>query len=788
MLIAGFCFGQSTLSGVIKDSDNGEGIPGAIIQIENTYLHAVSDEMGAFEFKSVGSGSISLRTTMMGYLVDQRILKNGETNHLEILLKKKAILADEVIISAGRIPRDAPATVTTITRKEIEQRSTAQDLPYLIDQSPSTVTSSDAGTGVGYSGIRIRGTDMTRVNVTLDGMPFNDPESHEVYWVDIPDIAGSIDNLQIQRGVGTSSNGAASFGASINIETTKLSEKAYAELTSEAGSFNTFHNSLRLGSGLFRNHWSFDGRISLINSDGYIQRATSDLQSVFLNGSWVDKNNILKATVISGKERTYQAWDGVPSEVLDTNRTYNPCGLFYDSTGKALYYRNQVDDYKQSHYLLSFNHRFNVNTDINLGVHYTHGQGYYENYEQGQSPFSYLPGPLPIDSNATFDFITRKWLDNDFSGITASFNKKIHKLQLTSGIAYTFYNGRHFGKIIGTTAPALSIPVPSEWYRNSGKKLDFNIFAKAVYAISAEIKVLGDIQYRNINYTLKGMEEGFAIIDQKHTYSFINPKAGISFKFNNINHIQVNFGIANREPNRSNFTDAEPGKTPQAEQLTNVELGYDYTRTGWAVSLNYYYMNYNNQLVMTGEINNVGAPIMTNVKRSYRSGCEFSWGWTPFPQLDWKGNINVSQNKILDFTRYIDNWDSSAQKIEKLGTTDLGFSPALTASSVLSYKPAHSLTIQWITKYVGKQYIDNTSSNDRKLNPYLLNSLRIAFNPSFKPPGSLTLFIQVNNIGNVLYESNAWVYSYYYQGKENKMDGLFPQAGINFIAGLNFKL
>ena len=779
---------QSSLSGIVTDAENGEVLPGVIVQLENTFLNTTTNELGYFKLSNLPKGQLVLKSSLLGYADDIQICQGNPVQKLEIRLKRKPILADEVVIRADRIPKQAPSTVTTITRKEIEQRSSGRDLPYLLEQSASTVTTSDGGSGVGYTGIRIRGTDMTRVNVTLDGMPFNDPESHEVYWVDIPDIAASIDNVQIQRGVGTSSNGAASFGASINIETTAMSEKPYAEISSEAGSFNTFHNTLRLGSGILREHWTFDARLSKVNSDGYIDRATSDLQSSFVTASWFNKNNRLKATILTGKERTYQAWYGISSEILDTNRTFNPSGLYYDTNGQAQFYKNQVDDYKQSHYMLSFTHQFSKKTDFSIGLHYTQGAGFYEEYKEDESPRQYIQMPHQIDTTNLVDYIIRKCLDNNFGGITASFNTKIESLQISSGIAYNQYEGRHFGKVIWTSAAYVEPSFDYEWYRNTGKKSDFNVFAKASWSLKHGISLLGDLQFRKLNYSLKGSEDGFSYLDQQHDYQFFNPKTGISWKPNAANHLQLYLGMANREPSRSNFTDADYGKTPKAEQLTNLELGYDHSRSNWGLSLNFFYMDYKNQLVLTGEINDVGSPIMVNIDKSYRTGIELGWGYTPFALLDWKGNLTLSRNKIPHLITYYDAWDLPGQGSDTLTQSDLSFSPNITASSVISLKPLPLLTIQWITKYVGKQYLDNTSSNQRKLDPYLVNNLRLAYNLSLKQLGDISIYLQVNNILNEEYESNGWVYRYSYEGKDQKIDGLFPQAGINFITGLSLKL
>jgi iron complex outermembrane receptor protein len=547
-------------------------------------------------------------------------------------------------------------------------------------------------------------------------------------------------------------------------------------------------NTLRLGSGTPKEHWSVDARISKISADGYIDRATADMQSVFLTASWFSKNDRLKATMISGKERTYQAWDGVSSDVIDTNRTFNRNGLYFDANGQPMFYENEVDDYQQNHYLLSYAHQFGRNTALSLGLHHTHGEGYYEEYEEDKSPGDYIAQPHQIDTLPFVDFITQKWLDNDFSGLTASLNTGTDNLKLSAGMAYSFYKGNHFGRLIWSSGSFVEPTFNYEWYRNTGDKSDFNIFAKGTLSLNHGLTLLGDLQYRTIDYTINGIDDDLSYLDTRNQYRFFNPKAGISWQPANEHRFQLYTGIANREPGRSNFTDADAGKVPKPERLMNMEAGYNYTRTHFAASVNLYYMNYKDQLVLTGEINQVGAPVMVNIDKSYRAGIELGWGYQPTGFFDWKGNITLSRNKIPEYVSYVDNWDAGGQLQDTIRNADLSFSPNVIIGSTATIKPIKSLSIDLISKFAGKQYLDNTGSDNRKLDPYFVNNLRFTYSPKVPHTGSFSLYLQLNNILNEQYETNGWVYRYHYNGQDQKMDGLFPQAGLNFIGGIRISL
>ncbi|MHC1707226.1 MAG: TonB-dependent receptor [Bacteroidales bacterium] len=778
---------QYTISGTVKDLNNGELLPAAAVYIDNSQFSALTDNEGSFILKNVPDGEYNIQASYVGYTAYQAKIKVSSDITLVILLKPGILLKETAIIQATRVPVNAPATITYLNKKDIESKNTGLDLPFLLSSIPSAVITSDAGTGIGYTGIRIRGTDMTRINVTVNGIPFNDAESHEVYWVDMPDIASSIDNIEIQRGVGTSSNGAASFGGSINIVTNKTQAVPNIDFNASYGSFNSFRTTLNAGTGLIKGKYSFDARLSKIGSDGYIDRAKADLKSFFTSATYLGSKTMLKINVFSGKERTYQAWDGIPGEILDTNRTFNVNGMYYDSSGNMRFYNNEIDDYSQDNYQLFFNQDLPGNISLTTALHYTRGKGYYEQYKQDADPLSYGIITTP-DTIAYTDLITRKWLKNDFYGITWSLIKSNADYSFTLGGACNQYLGDHFGNIIWSSKSFVQLTPDFQWYFNQGDKQDANVYSKFLWSVSKKTGILADIQYRYIHYSITGKDDDFRDLTQQHFYSFFNPKAGLILSPSTNSKVHLYLGIANREPNRTNFKDADTGSLPGPEKLYNFELGYEVQDKKFRAGVNVYYMYYNDQLVLTGKINNVGAPVMVNVPKSYRTGIELTGEANIHTIMKWAGNLTVSQNKIQKFTEYIDDWSSGGQIANEHKNTDLSFSPGITANSNISLTPIKNLDISIITKYTGKQYIDNTSDQSRKLDPYFINDLRITYSVKTSAVKSLEFSLLLNNLFNELYETNAWVYRYYYEGNFYKMDGYFPQATRNFMAGLKIKL
>jgi len=792
-LLATFPFwvlSQINITGVVKDAETGESLPGSHITIENTYNFAVSKQDGSFSFKNLKPGIYDLKATFIGYKEFNQQVNLEKDQRIEILMEAGAILEDEVVISATRASVKSPMNYQNVDKKDLESKNLGQDIPFLLESTPSAIVTSDAGAGIGYTGIRIRGTDITRINVTINGVPLNDPESQGVFWVNMPDFASSVDNIQIQRGVGTSTNGAAAFGASINIQTQKLIAEPYAEISSSAGSYKTFKNNIKFGTGLIDGKWAFDGRLSKITSDGYIDRAFSDLKSFFVSGGYYGEKTIVKATVSSGKEKTYQAWNGVPSDSLETNRTYNPSGEYYDTAGKIKYYDNQTDNYQQDHYQLHFSHSINRYFNVNASLFYIYGRGYYESYKEDQKFSEYGLEDVIVggDTITSTDLIRQKHLDNNFYGLTFSANYiSFKKLQATFGGGYNYYDGEHFGNIIWAEY-ASNGSIDKRWYENTGKKNQYNLFLKANYQFTDPLNVFADLQVRGINYEIYGTHDDLTDLDQKHDFFFFNPKVGAMYDFDDRNQAYFSFAVANREPTRSDYRDADENHQPDPEKLLDYELGYNFSSGRIKVNANLFYMDYKDQLVLTGEINNVGAPIFTNVDKSYRAGIELVAGWKISEKFKWEVNGTFSKNKIKDFTEYVDNWSYPWEQIPtNLGETDLSFSPGIIANSSLNYEPVKRLNLVLVTRYVGKQYIDNTSSDNRKLDPYFVNDFRINYSVTTNFIKEIGFYLMVNNIFSEKYESNAWIYRYYYEGEEAFMDGYFPQATINFLAGVSLK-
>ncbi len=825
-LIVCATFAQYSLHGVVKG--NGETLAGASVVVENTFYGVSTNYDGSFLFRNLKPGDYLLKISFIGFETEEVQVSLDSNKDITVELQADMILTDEILVSATRAKEKTPMAYSNITQDEIESKNFGQDIPYLLQLTPSFVATSDAGAGVGYTNFRIRGTDLNRVNVSIDGIPISEAESHGTWFVDIPDLASSLENVQIQRGVGTSANGAAAFGATIDLQTNTLQKDAYAEYKTAFGSFNTLKNTVSVGTGLLNGKFTFDARLSKISSDGFVDRAFSDLKSFFASGGYYSENTILKINVFSGLEETYQSWYGVPSVKLNNDiegmQRYRDHWLWNSHSERAnqmqydhilnsdaktynyYTYENQIDHYQQDYYHLHFSHQFNESLNLNAGLHYRYGRGYYENYENDED-FEDYQLPYPVIGNDTIfstDLVNRKWLDNHFYGFVYALNYKGLISDLTIGGGWNKYDGNHFGNVIwGEYLGSIEtkqeqdllnkgnnyqLKTNHEWYRNKGVKTDLNIYAKYNIQVSEMLNLFADLQYRRIDYSIDGIDDDLRNITQEHHFNFFNPKFGFFIQPEANQKFYLSFAVANREPNRANYVDADPsGEKPVYETLYDWEAGYSYQASNFTASVNLYYMNYRDQLVLTGEINDVGAGIMVNVDKSYRRGIELQTGWKLTRKLQWNANATFSQNKILNFMEYVDNWDTWGQEAFDLGTTDLAFSPGLLANSQIILTPAKNLNISLISSYVGKQFIDNTSSDDRTLNAYFVNNLKLdyAFKTNFFE--EIVLHFMINNIFDEEYESNAWVYSYFLDGERYKMDGYFPQAGTNFMAGVDFK-
>ena len=736
-------------------------------------------------------GNYQLLVSFVGYQPYQQKIVATDSNNLalNIALLPATLQLNMVEISATRAPQGVNGSITNVSKTDLERRNNGQDLPFLLQLTPSAVVTSDAGAGVGYTGIRLRGSDATRINATINDVPLNDPESHQVYWVNLPDIAASTDNIQIQRGIGSSTNGAGAFGGSLNIQTLRRNAVAYSHLASSYGSFNTQRQSVGIGSGVLNKHFTFDARLSYIASDGYIDRATSDLKSYFLAGNYYGNRHSLRALAFGGHEVTYQAWEGVPQEIIDTNRTYNPYT-----------YNNQVDDYRQNHYQLHYGYQLASRLLFKLGLHYTKGSGFYEQYktEQLLADYGLTNNSIYTIANGdtalvtTTDLVRRRWLDNDFYGATYALLFKPPKGDFMLGGALNKYDGKHFGELIWAQFAGNS-QIRQPYYSSKGIKTDGNIFAKIGYPITKKINAFADVQYRQINYQITGNDDDKDSLDIDLNYRFLNPKAGIMYNLDANNELSVSFGVGNREPTRSNIIDNPT--LPKAEQLYDWEASYHRQKTTHTVGVTAYYMGYQNQLVLTGNLNNVGTPIQQNVAKSYRMGIELEGGVKLHPNLRFEANVAFSQNKIANFEQqtsiFTPNWDWIADTTITYKNVAISFSPNVVAAAMLAYQPCKGAEIAFTSKYVGKQYLDNTQNKSRQLDAYWTNNIQLGYARKTKWCKEIGVNVQINNVLNTLYEANGWTYFVLFDEnnatRPANYNNYYPQAGINFLAGLTLK-
>ena len=692
-------------------------------------------------------------------------------------LEGTKVVLDEVFVSAIRVTKSSPVTFSNLTKEDIKPRNLGQDIPILMNFLPSVVTTSDAGAGVGYTGIRVRGSDATRVNVTINGIPYNDAESQGTFWVNMPDFASSTESLQLQRGVGTSTNGAGAFGASLNLLTNGFSEDAYGQISSSIGSFNTLRHNIKFSTGLMNDRVEISGRLSKINSDGYVDRATSDLDSYFLQGAHKDDNTLIKALLFGGHEITYQSWYGIDEVTLESDRTFNPSGIYTDENGVTQFYDNEVDNYKQDHAQLLWNEQISSNWNTNIALHYTRGRGYFEQFREDDDFDTYGFEPLIVDGAAvnTTDLIRRRWLDNDFYGAVLSANYTKDKLNLIIGGGWNKYEGDYFGEVIWARFASNS-EYKNRYYDDTSSKTDFNLYAKTNYQLSEQWSLYGDLQYRTVGYMANGADTG--LVDD--TFNFFNPKAGITYDLNPNNNFYFSYAVANREPNRNDYENG----SPRPERLHDFELGWRYLSPDVQVNTNVYYMNYKDQLVLTGELNDVGAPLRANVGDSYRLGLEIDANIKIGEKFNVRPNIALSNNKNQDFVFQRDGI------LQELGNTNIAFSPNVIIGNILTYSPLEVFQVSLLSKYVGKQYMGNIDSEGSVLEAYSQTDLNVQY--ELKCDGFLKSIVfsgLVNNIFNVEFESNGYFFTFdddfSNPGTTTTVEGAgyYPQAGINFLLG-----
>ena len=687
-------------------------------------------------------------------------------------LEGKKVILDEVFVSAVRVTKESPVTFSNLTKEDLKSRNLGQDIPILMNFLPSVVTTSDAGAGVGYTGIRVRGSDATRVNVTINGIPYNDAESQGTFWVNMPDFASSVESLQLQRGVGTSTNGSGAFGASLNILTDAVSEGTYGRISSSVGSFNTFKNGIKFSTGLLNNHIEISGRLSKITSDGYVDRASSDLKSYFLQAAYVDENTRIKALSFGGHEITYQSWYGVDAEILKTDRTAN-----------VYTYENQVDNFKQDHFQFHWNQKYNTKWSSNLGLNYTKGRGYFEEFKEEEDfeDYDFQPIIVATDTIKTTDLVRRRWLTPDFYVVNANANFKEEKINLIFGGSYSLYDSNHFGEVIWAQNAGGS-SIGDHYYDGTGKKTDASFFTKATYKISPKLIAYGDVQARFVNYKTTGITSKRKPLVLDEYYTFFNPKGGLTYKMDKNNSLYGSFAVAQREPNRGDF---KGDIFPKSEKLNDYELGWRFLSENASINVNAYYMDYKNQLVLTGDIDESGDYKRANVPNSYRAGLEVDASIRVSDKFMVRPNLAISTNKIEDFILDRDG------EIKNIGNTNISFSPTIVAGNIFNYQPVESLDISLLSKYVGEQYLSNTNTESSKLDAYFVNDLSIAY--EIRPKSivkSIVLSGLVNNLFNEKYESNGYTYLDFWStpGSSKEILGYYPQAGTNFLLGatLNF--
>jgi iron complex outermembrane receptor protein len=704
------------------------------------------------------------------------------------------IQLEEVKLAGLRVDQDQPFSFSNVAREELASRNLGQDLPILLNYLPGVVTTSDAGAGIGYTGIRVRGSDATRVNVTINGIPYNDAESQGVYWVNMPDFTASVSSLQLQRGVGTSTNGSGAFGASLNLLTDKVAQKAFAEITQTAGSFNSFKQSLKFSTGLLNNHFELSGRLSKITSDGYLDRASSHLKSYFIQAAFLDENTLIKALAFGGKEITYQSWYGVDQNTLATNRRYNPAGGIYDEMGTLEeYYDNQVDHYQQDHYQWHWSQKIDSYSRFSLGLNYTYGRGYYEEYKDlwyeqnvnysSENSFAYLGlSPLSIGGttiDATENTV-RKWLDNDYYVATFSLNHQKGNTEWNLGGFYSRYVGDHFGELVFAEYSSGAVP-GHRFYQNRGNKIEGNVFAKINHRISPRISGYLDLQYRGIGYTAQGNLKGPTPIDINENYVFFNPKLGGVYTWDVKNKFYFSVAKAQREPSRSDFENGNP----KAEQLTDYELGWRFESEKIRLLFNLYLMDYTNQLVLSGALDDVGMPIRENVGKSSRIGIELEGTFSFGSRWSWQPNLTLSRNRNHDF------YFQRNGVLKALGETHLSFSPAIVAGNIVAFRPAANWKMALLTKYVGEQYMGNIDAEMSKLKAYTVSDLNINYRlipkSLFK---EINLSLLLNNLLGARYVSNGYFYTfdddYSVPGAITTYEGAgyYPQAQFHFLAGV----
>ena len=772
-------FGQK-VEGIVFDQETNAPLWGASVSVKGSQKGNVTDSKGRYQLAASPNSTISV--SFVGYEpVDVPAEKSKQ-----IGLKKSNFLQDEVVVRATRADENSAMAYSNVSATELGKSNLGQDMPMLLNFTPSVVTTSDAGAGIGYTGIRIRGSDATRVNVTVNGIPINDSESQGTFWVNMPDFASSVNSVQIQRGVGTSTNGAGAFGGSVNMQTNTFEPKAYGEANASGGSFGTLKTTLKFGSGLLGGKFTLDGRLSRIVSDGFIDRASSNLISAYFSAGYFGAKSFARFNYFTGNEKTYQSWYGTPESrvngSVDEMKAFIDRNYLSESDANNLLnsgrrynyytYDNQTDNYAQDHFQLITNHRLAEAWNLDLNAHYTYGRGYFEEFRPNADLQSYGLGAKPI-----VDVVRRKWLDNDFYGSTFALNYAgSQKFKFTFGGAWNRYIGRHYGLLVAPVAFA-----GHEWYRSRSQKTDLNLYAKANWDIATAWNAYFDVQFRTVGYRMLGTADKFLTLDSDNTYSFFNPKLGLTHQISEKSKVYGSVSAGSKEPSRQDFVDNSTA-VPRPEYLQDYEFGYERSGLRYGLQLNGYFMNYQDQLVLTGAVNSTGDAIRTNVEKSYRLGLEAVLNYQISKRLVWSGNVTLSHNRIQNFEEKMFDYDLNQEVVINHGNTDIAYSPSVIYGSTLTYT-AGAFEASILRKFVGKQYLDNTSDDARSLQAYNTHDLRFKY--TLKKGPALTLLL--NNVLNEMYSSNGYTYSYRYGGTTTTENFYYPQAGFNFLLGASIR-
>ncbi|MFN8264455.1 MAG: TonB-dependent receptor [Chitinophagaceae bacterium] len=796
---------QYKLSGTVLDKASRIPVANATVELKGVAVTQTSGA-GTFTFSVTQKGSYWLKVSFVGWKTwEQKVELNDKIQTISITIEEQALFLQPVEVMAIRAGDRMPFAKTNLGKADIAKMNTGVDLPFIVNQTPSVIINSDAGNGIGYTGIRIRGTDATRINMTLNGIPYNDAESQGIFFVNLPDFSSSVNSIQIQRGVGTSSNGAGAFGATLNLSTNEFQEKPYAELNTGFGSFNTQRYTLKGGTGLLNNHFTIDARASFIGSDGFIDRGSSDLQSAYGSIAYYSKKTSIRFNAFTGKEKTFQAWNGIPEAKLKGDAAalethyWNNVGYLYNTredsvnlfnssnnrTYNYFLYQNQTDNYQQNHYQLFFNHQLNKDWTLNAALFLTRGKGYYEEYKTKASVSDYGFDDFVVggETITEADLIRQLWLDNYFYGTTFSAQYKKDKNQFTFGGAYTQYDGKHYGKITWSEAP---IPKEYKWYDLTADKSDLNLYAKYQRRITTRWEAFADVQYRTVNHTINGFRKT-PDLKLNNNFNFVNPKLGISYADTKGWLGFASFSIGNKEPNREDF-EAGVSQQPKHETLYDFEINIERRQSKYSWAATGYYMYYHNQLVLTGRINDVGAYTRTNIPKSYRTGIELQGTVQPVKWFNAAANLTLSSNRLLKFTEYVDDYDNGGQKENYFASSPISFSPAVVSGFTLNFVPFKQTELSLLNKYVSRQYLDNTGNKSRSIDPYFVSDLRIFYQLKTKMAKEFNLFLQINNVLDVKYEANGYTYNYIYGGQTIVENFYYPMAGRNLMAGLTIKL